>query len=60
MVEKEIFAFSFDGGKNLQKIGSIKVNGGAAGIRTAEPEAAYALQSRRTRERRGRGIGEAR
>ncbi|MFL5006409.1 MAG: YncE family protein [Microvirga sp.] len=37
MVEKEIFAFSFDGGKNLQKIGSIKTNGGAAGIRTAEP-----------------------
>ena len=36
MVEKEIYSFSFDG-KNLQKTGSIKVNGGPAGIRTAEP-----------------------
>ena len=36
MVEKEILSFSFDG-KNLQKTGSIKVNGGPAGIRTAEP-----------------------
>ncbi|HEX8666041.1 MAG TPA: YncE family protein, partial [Beijerinckiaceae bacterium] len=36
MVEKEILSFSFDG-KNLQKTGSIKTNGGPAGIRTAEP-----------------------
>jgi hypothetical protein len=37
MVEKEITAFKFDGAKLLEKTGSIKVNGGAAGIRTAEP-----------------------
>jgi hypothetical protein len=36
MVEKEIYAFSFDG-KTLQKTTAIKVNGGPAGIRTAEP-----------------------
>ncbi len=36
MVEKEIYAFSFDG-KALQKTTAIKVNGGPAGIRTAEP-----------------------
>jgi DNA-binding beta-propeller fold protein YncE len=37
MVEKEIMSFSFDGAKALQSTGSIKVNGGPAGIRTAEP-----------------------
>jgi DNA-binding beta-propeller fold protein YncE len=37
MVEKEILSFSFDGSKALQKTGSIKVSGGPAGIRTAEP-----------------------
>ena len=37
MVEKEIIAFSFDGAKALQKTGTIKVGGGPAGIRTAEP-----------------------
>ncbi len=36
MVEKEILAFSFDG-KELKPAGSIKVNAGPAGIRTAEP-----------------------
>lgn len=36
MVEKEIMAFSFDG-KELKPAGSIKVNAGPAGIRTAEP-----------------------
>jgi DNA-binding beta-propeller fold protein YncE len=36
MVEKEILAFRFDGGK-LEKTGSIKTKGGPAGIRTAEP-----------------------
>jgi DNA-binding beta-propeller fold protein YncE len=36
MVEKEIYAFSFDG-KALQKTATIKTNGGPAGIRTAEP-----------------------
>lgn len=36
MVEKEIYAFSFDG-KALKKTTAIKVNGGPAGIRTAEP-----------------------
>ena len=37
MVEKEILAFKFDGAERLEKAGSIKVNGGPAGIRTAEP-----------------------
>jgi DNA-binding beta-propeller fold protein YncE len=37
MVEKEILAFRFEGGKSLEKLGSIKTNGGPAGIRTAEP-----------------------
>jgi len=36
MVEKEIMAFSFDG-KELKPAGSIKLNAGPAGIRTAEP-----------------------
>jgi DNA-binding beta-propeller fold protein YncE len=36
MVEKEIYAFSFDG-KALQKTATIKTTGGPAGIRTAEP-----------------------
>ena len=36
MVEKEILAFRFDGAK-LEKVGSVKTNGGPAGIRTAEP-----------------------
>jgi sugar lactone lactonase YvrE len=36
MIEKEIAAFSFDGAK-LEKTGTIKTNGGPAGIRTAEP-----------------------
>ena len=36
MVEKEILAFAFDG-KELKPAGSIKVNAGPAGIRTAEP-----------------------
>jgi 6-phosphogluconolactonase (cycloisomerase 2 family) len=36
MVQKEIMAFSFDG-KELKPTGSIKVNAGPAGIRTAEP-----------------------
>jgi len=36
MVEREIMAFSFDG-KELKPAGSIKVNAGPAGIRTAEP-----------------------
>jgi len=36
MVEKEILAFNFDG-KELKPAGSIKVNAGPAGIRTAEP-----------------------
>jgi len=36
MVQKEIMAFSFDG-KELKPAGSIKVNAGPAGIRTAEP-----------------------
>jgi hypothetical protein len=37
MVEKEILAFKFDGSERLEKAESIKVNGGPAGIRTAEP-----------------------
>jgi DNA-binding beta-propeller fold protein YncE len=36
MVEKEIMAFNFDG-KELKPAGSIKLNAGPAGIRTAEP-----------------------
>ena len=36
MVEKEIMVFSFDG-KELKLAGSIKVSGGPAAIRTAEP-----------------------
>jgi DNA-binding beta-propeller fold protein YncE len=36
MVQKEIMAFSFDG-KELKPAGSIKLNAGPAGIRTAEP-----------------------
>jgi 6-phosphogluconolactonase (cycloisomerase 2 family) len=36
MVEKEIMVFSFDG-KELKPAGSIKLNAGPAGIRTAEP-----------------------
>jgi sugar lactone lactonase YvrE len=36
MVEKEILAFKFAGGK-LERTASIKTNGGPAGIRTAEP-----------------------
>jgi DNA-binding beta-propeller fold protein YncE len=36
MVEKEITVFSFDG-KELKPAGSIKLNAGPAGIRTAEP-----------------------
>jgi DNA-binding beta-propeller fold protein YncE len=36
MVEKEIMAFNFDG-KELRPAGSIKLNAGPAGIRTAEP-----------------------
>lgn len=36
MVEREIMAFRFDGTK-LEASGSVKVNGGPAGIRTAEP-----------------------
>jgi 6-phosphogluconolactonase (cycloisomerase 2 family) len=36
MVQKEIMAFSFDG-KELKPAGSIKVNAGPAGIRTAGP-----------------------
>lgn len=36
MVEKEILSFAFDP-DGLQRLGSIKVKGGAAGIRTAEP-----------------------
>ena len=36
MVEKEIMVFSFDG-KELNAAGSIKLNAGPAGIRTAEP-----------------------
>jgi len=36
MIEKEIAAFRFDGAK-LEKAGTIKTNGGPAGIRTAEP-----------------------
>ena len=35
MVEKEIFVYGFDG-KTLKPEGSIKVNGGPAGIRTAD------------------------
>ena len=34
MADKSIDVFSFDG-KALKKTGNIKVNGGAAGIRTA-------------------------
>ena len=37
MVEKEILAFKFEGGKSLERLGSIRTNGGPAGIRTAEP-----------------------
>jgi DNA-binding beta-propeller fold protein YncE len=37
MVEKEIYAFTFDGAEGFEKTGTIKVNGGPAGIRTAEP-----------------------
>src|SRR5712692_8199148 len=36
MVQREIIAFSFDG-KELKPAGSIKLNAGPAGIRTAEP-----------------------
>ncbi|HEX8165218.1 MAG TPA: YncE family protein [Beijerinckiaceae bacterium] len=36
MVEKEIYAFKFDGAEGFDKTGTIKVNGGPAGIRTAE------------------------
>jgi DNA-binding beta-propeller fold protein YncE len=36
MVEKEIMVLSFDG-KELKPAGSIKLNAGPAGIRTAEP-----------------------
>jgi DNA-binding beta-propeller fold protein YncE len=36
IVEKEIMAFNFDG-KELKPAGSIKLNAGPAGIRTAEP-----------------------
>jgi hypothetical protein len=35
MVEKELQILSFDG-KELKMTGAIKVNGGPAGIRTAE------------------------
>jgi DNA-binding beta-propeller fold protein YncE len=39
MVEEEIMVVRFSGltGKSLQKVGTIKVKGGPAGIRTAEP-----------------------
>jgi DNA-binding beta-propeller fold protein YncE len=39
MVEEEITVVRFSGltGRSLQKVGTIKVNGGPAGIRTAEP-----------------------
>jgi hypothetical protein len=36
MVEKEIHAFEFDG-NGMKQMTTIKVNGGPAGIRTAEP-----------------------
>jgi sugar lactone lactonase YvrE len=36
MVEREVIAFRFAGG-TLERTGSIKTNGGPAGIRTAEP-----------------------
>ena len=36
MVGKEITAFRFNG-NSLERIASIKVNGGPSGIRTAEP-----------------------
>ena len=35
MVEKELQVFGFDG-KELKMTGAVKVNGGPAGIRTAE------------------------
>jgi sugar lactone lactonase YvrE len=36
MVEKEIYDFEFDG-NGMKKRSTIRVNGGPAGIRTAEP-----------------------
>jgi len=36
MVEKQIMVLNFDG-KELKPAGSIKLNAGPAGIRTAEP-----------------------